>query len=118
MRRVSAILLLVLFSLPLTSPLFADADSKLPACCRRAGKHGCALQEPSSGLAVKDRSTCPNYPKADAVPAHSKIILRRGFEKISALAPADPAIRKLAEANPPISFVRSHHKRGPPILFA
>ena len=36
-------LLLALFSFSLISPavLASDADSKLPACCKRNGKHHC-----------------------------------------------------------------------------
>lgn len=123
MQRTSAILLLAFFSLSLINPVFAKADSKLPACCRRDGKHRCAMmsmadeQEPSSGLAAKAaQPKCPNYPKAGAVPAHSKTVLLKGFQSISGLTPGRPAIQKQTETLYPSSPSRSHQKRGPPTL--
>ena len=45
MRRALAILLVTVFSLPLIAPALASTpdDSQLPACCRRGGKHHCAM---------------------------------------------------------------------------
>jgi len=42
-RRTLAAALLTLFSFSLIVPLVfaSDPESKLPACCRRAGKHRC-----------------------------------------------------------------------------
>src|SRR5437899_8371323 len=48
MRRFLASALLLLFGFLLSTPVILaldkDADSSLPACCRRAGRHGCAMQ--------------------------------------------------------------------------
>ena len=125
MQRISAILLLAVFSVWLIGPAFANADSKRPACCRRDGKHRCSMmsladQQPSSsGLAVKSaRQKCPYFPKAGAVPAHSKTILPKNSQAIAASIVSYPAIRTHAEAHYRNSFARSHQKRGPPILLA
>src|ERR1700743_3776323 len=51
MRRAQALLLLGLFSFALISPalLAADPDSALSACCRRDGKHHCAMETGGCG---------------------------------------------------------------------
>ncbi|MGI8745430.1 MAG: hypothetical protein ACR2NN_23230 [Bryobacteraceae bacterium] len=123
MRRISATLLLGIISFSLIGPAFAGADSKLPACCRRDGKHRCAMmnmagqEESSSGLAVNAaRQKCPNYPKAGAVQAYSKTVLLTSFQTMSALTLRHPAIQKQTETHYPISFSRSRQKRGPPIV--
>jgi hypothetical protein len=80
MHRALASFLAVLFSFPLITPfLAASMRSDLPACCRRDGKHHCALSEmdfvPDSpggvGLTAV-RPTCPLYPQAVLLPAFSK----------------------------------------------
>lgn len=47
MRRILSISLLLLFMLPLVSPLFATSatDANVPVCCRRDGKHHCIMME-------------------------------------------------------------------------
>ena len=76
MQRGSAILLLVLFSFLLISPMLtADADSALPACCRKGGQHHCSMEnmgqpDEVSGLALKSSSAkCPLFPQGGVAPA-------------------------------------------------
>ena len=114
MQRISAVLLLALFSFPLISPaVFADADSKLPACCRRDGKHRCARmsivdQQESSGLAVKSaQQKCPYFPKASAVPAYSKTVLLKATLTIFAPIVSHPAIQSQTEVRYRTSLSRS-----------
>jgi hypothetical protein len=58
MYRLSAILLSAFFSFSLISPAVfaADPDASLPACCRRDGKHHCAV--PADGPTWKALPNC------------------------------------------------------------
>jgi hypothetical protein len=118
-RRAFGILLLLLFSLPLIAPAFASGpdDSQLPACCRRDGKHHCAMNMeagsiPSSFHVISAR--CPYSPFI-----HGPLMPQHAFA-----APADSgfpspatgtgAVIREAEAGYRISADRARHKRGPP----
>ena len=84
MRRLLATLLLTIFSYSLISPaLFAsDADSKLPACCRRNGAHRCAMSMNQSGQSSGPvrAGRCPSFPEcARAVPASRTVGLPEVF---------------------------------------
>jgi len=64
MRRTFASLLVLLFSFPLIAPLLAaNLAQDVPACCRRDGKHHCAMSEgqtaPTQGPAFG--AQCPFY---------------------------------------------------------
>jgi len=129
MRRVPAILLVFLFSFPLIGPaLFVDDDANLPACCRRDGKHHCAMmgmmdrdmaESPSSGPAVAAlRTTCPFFPGGGAVLPHSGAALLAARQAAGVSIGCRFAARVQAEAGHRISFSRSHQKRGPPILLS
>jgi hypothetical protein len=54
LRRLLSVLLLAVFGLPVVSPFFAMSTTdvaRLPACCRREGKHHCTmLQSYTMGL--------------------------------------------------------------------
>lgn len=90
MRRVRALLLVFLFVFSLIGPaFFVDADSNLPACCRRNGKHRCGMmaETPSSGLSVHaPRTKCPLFPSGGTVLPHS------GAALLTASQPAGAAI--------------------------
>jgi len=114
--------LLAFFSFSLIGPeAFVDSDSKLPACCRRDGKHHCASmekahqQQPPSGPSVKAVRQCTNFPKADGVRAFSNSILVSAPQAFFALIVSHPAVQPQTEARQRISFSRSRQKRGPPI---
>jgi hypothetical protein len=124
-RQALAIFLQVLFSFSLISPaVSADFAAKLPVCCRRDGKHRCAMtnmadqqESPSSGLALRaGQPRCPNYPTTGAAPTQSKTVLLKRFEAISAHIPSDRAIQEQMETHLHHSLNCSHQKRGPPIL--
>lgn len=121
LRRISAILLLALFSFSLIAPAFpADADANLPACCRRAGKHHCAMAtgpgggKTSSGPAFTAGGRCPYFPSAFPTatnPGSFAIAASRGtFKPLTGHA---DVIRSIP-AHVSVSFSRSHQKRGPP----
>jgi len=124
MRRVPAILLVFVFSFsPIAPALFSDAESNLPACCRRDGKHHCNMMggmtaAPSSGLAVDAlRAGCPFFPGGAVVPSPAAALLAAcqpaGVSIVSQIAS-----RAQADAGYLISFNRSHQKRGPPSLLS
>lgn len=119
MQRVSATLLIVLFSFSLIGPaVFAsDEDSKLPACCRRAGHHHCAMQssqsESSPGPALRT-GRCPIFPVTRTVPANRTIGLLGTFTTVRAGLVSHPASGPQAEAICRISYSRAGQKRGPP----
>ena len=125
MRQALAIFLLVLFSFSLISPtVSAGFAAKLPVCCRRDGKHHCAMtnmgdlqESPSSGLALRaGQPRCPNYPTTGAVPTQSQTVQLKGSQAISPLIPSHRAIQEQTETHLHLSLNSSHPKRGPPIL--
>jgi hypothetical protein len=119
MRRALAMLLMLLFSAPLIAPAFASApdESQLPACCRRAGKHHCAMNMemgniPSSSHVLSEK--CPFSPYA-----HTPFVQPHAFAATHVPAAAGPAaapaaVVAAAEAGYRISADRARHKRGPP----
>ena len=122
MRRALAFLLAALFSFELIGPvLSASAAPELPACCRRNGKHHCAMAnmgEPSAMPADPSVKTlqprCPFFPKVDVVPGCSIILVFGVLPVVGApnllgwttVAPEDH--RSLAALRGPV------RKRGPP----
>jgi len=117
MRRLLAILLLAAFGLPAVAPLLAqtqDADSNLPACCRRNGAHHCALSiAAQSTNAPTVSARCPAFPHraavANVVPAaflatHPSIRLPIAIQATAARA----------ETQRHLSRERTHQTRGPP----
>jgi hypothetical protein len=71
MRSAVAAVLAAALSFPLMSPWLTpttSSESKLPACCRRDGKHGCAKsQKRTEGPRFKP--ACPEFPAAQQAPA-------------------------------------------------
>jgi hypothetical protein len=126
MRRVPAILLVFLFSFSLIGPaLFVDAESNLPACCRRDGRHHCGMTDrdvagtPSSGVAVDAlRAKCPFFPNSGAVVPEAGPALLAASQMAGVSIASQIAGPAQAEAGYRISFDRSHHKRGPPSLLS
>jgi len=126
MRRVPAILLVFLFSFSLIGPaLFVDDESNLPACCRRGGKHHCAMMDrdmaptPPSGVAVDAlRTKCPFFSNGGAVLPHSGAAILAACRTAGVSIVIQIAKPAQAEAGYRLSFNRSHHKRGPPNLLS
>lgn len=119
MRRISAILLMALFSFSLISPaVFApDAESNLPACCRRSGKHHCAMtasQSESSSGPTLQTGRCPSFSTGQAVPANRTVSLPGNSQAIFAGLVSHPASRPQTQALCRISYSRAGQKRGPP----
>ncbi len=119
MRRALATFLAAVFSFPLIAPvLLANADSNLPACCRRGGQHHCAMSnmaDQDSGAAIRAvQSTCPLFPKAGAAGVSFENGLPGSSVQIGALTLLRSANRKTNENLHQIALRGSTQKRGPP----
>jgi hypothetical protein len=124
MRRALASFLLSVFSFPLIAPaIFADAESNLPECCRRNGKHHCAMMmdsvAPATGVSVRTvQPRCPLYPGAPATPAGDYVAVLKSSGSVFAAFVSHPAIQIQVEAGYRVSSSRWAHKRGPPVVFS
>jgi hypothetical protein len=123
MRRALATLLVMVFSLPLLAPLFAltPGDAQLPACCRRDGKHHCAMSMEVGNIPARSAvlsETCPYAPFAHMplLQPHAFALVRRPAAFGVAAGPS--AAIGAAEAGYRVSADRARHKRGPPRLLA
>jgi hypothetical protein len=125
LRRLFPILLLAVFGLPVVSPLFALSTteaSRLPACCRRDGKHHC-----TASMADQDNLTrrgtqfnvptdkCPYFPSALAAMHKELLALPIGHAVFASLV-GHPSGVAQAESMRRISRDRSRQKRGPPVI--
>jgi hypothetical protein len=122
MRRLPALLLLAVFSFPLIAPvLAASPDSQLPPCCRRDGKHHCAMMamqsESESGPSLRT-NRCPLFPAPRTVPGVPAVSLPGTPRAIFAGFPNRPTSRPKTEALCRISYSRAGQKRGPPSSIA
>ena len=121
MRRVVATLLLFIFGSALIAPmLFAsDPESKLPPCCRRNGKHHCAMMgspaESSSGPALQ-ASRCAAFPMAAGVAASPLVSLPAVSQTSVPLPITRPVLRPQTQSLSRSSVRGGRQKRGPPTL--
>jgi hypothetical protein len=125
MRRAPAALLLLVFSLPLIAPLLVSApdESQLPACCRRDGKHHCAMAMagmtlrniPSRFTVVSEKCPCCPFVHAQLMLPH---VFFRTASAFTTHAASIAEVVRETEAGYRISTDRTRHKRGPPALFA
>jgi len=119
MRRSVAILLALAFSWMLILPVFAaSAESHLPACCRKNGKHHCMMQMESpsaSGGAsfVAAGKKCPYFLNSTAA-THVETFAPALSQAIFAGIVQHPAVSPQTEAGYRASYLRSRQKRGPP----
>jgi hypothetical protein len=119
-RRLLAISLLWIFGLPLAAPLWmpSAAEASLPACCRRDGKHHCAISTESASQGQNVKIIAAKCPYAPAVPAAIHFLVLAPSPRAASFAEliAHPAIHPQTEAQYRISFDRGRQKRGPPSL--
>ena len=123
MSRLSAILLLVQITLSLIAPaLFAGSDVNLPACCRKDGKHHCAMSDSDAavpGALIQGvKAKCPAFPKGEAAPVSSNAGVLIHLKAHVAAIISYPAAAAQAETLYRVSFSRSSQKRGPPSLLS
>ncbi|HEU4635868.1 MAG TPA: hypothetical protein VFS41_06810 [Edaphobacter sp.] len=124
MRRLLSIVLLVVFGLPLASPLFAlgrESGSNLPACCRRGGSHHCMGMAVASGSTSKTPTLrspaehCPYFPGVTTA-VRSGWTALPAQESIYAGLVSHPAVVAQTQSMWRISRDRSRQKRGPPSI--
>jgi hypothetical protein len=123
MRRAPSVLLVFVFSFSLIAPaLPVDADSGLPACCRRDGAHHCAMVEMDQAADARVSVTalktkCPWFPK-------SGLVLPQGGWALAASVrtrvfwAASPAPEAPSQTAARGTALRVSHLRGPPSLLS
>ncbi len=114
-RRILALALLLLINFPLIGLAFvSDLESKLPACCRRAGRHKCVMPGGSHSGPSFENTPCPAFPGTHAAPATLKFGLAENATsvRIALIAQTDclPAI----DSNVQFLTLRVTWTRGPP----
>jgi hypothetical protein len=118
-RRILAFALVALFSFSLIEPLaFAsDPTSKLPACCRRLGKHHCEMVlaelQSSSGPSFES-DPCQSFPLAKATTASPDAALMQGALTGSVAMLSHAAVLQPSDSADRIAFRSTCQKRGPP----
>lgn len=117
-RRLLAISLLLFCGLPLALPFFGESavEASVPICCRRDGKHHCAMASMNSPQGLSTRTVSEKCPYSIASPA---ILVLRTFTPSTAATvfagiAQHPAASPQTEAQRRISFDRTRQKRGPP----
>jgi hypothetical protein len=121
-RRLLAISMLMFFGLPFALPLFGAraAEASLPICCRRNGKHHCAMASMDSYTGRSTSIVTERCPYSTATPP---MLVLRSFTPTTAASvfagiAHHPAISAQTEAQWRVSFDRTRQKRGPPIEIA
>src|SRR6267142_3495182 len=103
-RVIAAALLLVFAGNTALPALFADPESNLPACCRRDGKHHCAMMD-MADMGQDDGGTywkstpqkCGQFPKAGASLCAGKTGPQR-IAEIGQLVSSQPTVVAQTEA--------------------
>jgi hypothetical protein len=125
MRRAVGVFLILLFGLgPLAEALPANAESRLPPCCRRHGAHHCVMAAriaqaqslPHSAPAFAPPATCPSYPGALAASTATVDALSGNATGLPTLLeqPLSAATHRLA---PRQNQLLTRPNRGPPTSF-
>jgi hypothetical protein len=121
-RRLIGITLLLLFSLPLISPvlaLAASSDANLPACCRRNGAHHCMMKTQRTELSGHGASfsaipqRCPAYPAMVTSVRHGDLSFYTA-SLIFAEVVSHPSVKVQIKARARVALDRSRQQRGPP----
>ena len=114
-RRILAILLLLVSASPLVAPLVVQGtEANVAVCCRRGGDHHCMrLALNDKGMSVHAR--CPAM-QGDSLPGHMQTFALAEPEVRGAETMTQPGVLAQVEAKYRISFCRSRQKRGPPTI--
>ena len=94
------------------------AASNLPACCRRAGIHGCSMTHASTSGPAFQAAPCAQYPRAGTAPAQAKASGVAPLETAIAAVVSHPTAQPQTEARYRVSYSRAAQKRGPPAFLA
>jgi hypothetical protein len=117
-RRLLSSVLLLLFSLPLISPvlaLAASSDANLPACCRRNGAHHCTMKVgPAAGINLSSiPQHCPAYPAMVTQIRHGVLSFQTA-SLIFAEIVSHPTPRLQTQARARVALDCARQQRGPP----
>jgi hypothetical protein len=119
-RFIAIALLVILVGDSALPVLLAGSESALPACCRRDGKHHCAMlemlekQQENTGPGWKTVARkCPLFPKSTVA-----FLADRGTPAptatVAGLISKHPVSKAQTEIRYRISHSRTRQKRGPP----
>ena len=119
-RRIWATLLVAVFSFALIGPatFVPTGDQKLPPCCRKTGKHHCALaqnHESTSGPSFQS-GRCTFFPNEQTLPPIPTDGMVKVGQVILALVFSHPTPQPRTERLGGILFDRTGQKRGPPSI--
>jgi hypothetical protein len=121
LRRTFASLLLCLLTIPaIVQTVTATAGADLPECCRRDGKHHCAMDSTSAQADGPSLSAfqqkCPLFPRASTAASSAPSVLY--VPSPGAIAPqtVTSALHESSQAAATAFFGSSVLKRGPPSL--
>ncbi|WP_083345753.1 DUF2946 family protein [Terriglobus roseus] len=123
MRKLLAILLLVVFGLPLASSLFAltpRSEASLPACCRRAGMHHCTQmaqqdEQPTDHRHVSVlQEKCPCCPAVLSLGTGTNLLAPPSAPLLFTALQGQSTVVTQAELSQRIAHDRARGKRGPP----
>ncbi len=127
MRRLLSFCLFAATLLPLLAPLLsvgAAAQAGVPVCCRRGGRHHCAmmgdeavLSEDGQHHARAPREICPYQQRALAAVHHEQVAMAASPSSMPVVLHEPDALAQV-ECLWRISFDRSRQKRGPPTLLS
>jgi hypothetical protein len=124
LRRLLSILLLAIIGLPFLTPLLAQGaaeDASLPVCCRKSGKHHCAMRLADHLQASQSHQstvstvseTCPSYPGIVAA-THPNLLADPVSVSVATALLSHPTGTVQTECKRRIAQDRSRQKRGPP----
>jgi hypothetical protein len=125
-RRLLALSLLLLFSFPLASPLFAlstTSEANLPVCCRRNGVHHCQMKLQQSAAAAHQTTLttistkCPFYP-GSAILVHHNDARLHAVTRIVGKSGSHTSVKAPTYAHVQIALDTAWQKRGPPSLLS
>jgi len=121
-RFIATALLLILAGDTALPVLLADSESALPACCRRDGKHHCAMmdmlekQEQSAGPSFRTAAgKCPLFPKGTVAFFTHQSTPPPAATFVGSIS-SHPVFKAQIEILYRISHSRTRQKRGPPSL--
>jgi hypothetical protein len=118
---MTAVLAALAPTLILLASLAQNPNDRLPACCRRDGKHHCAMMDMATTVSNEVQVSalspvCPFRSEARSIPVVASYLPKAAANFFSEVQ-SHPAIHAQTHASYRISEERTHQKRGPPATF-